>query len=233
MTTIGFIGLGRMGQPMAANLLKAGFPVIGYDTDPARTSALAGMGAASGTGVAEVAKASDIVISMIMNDAILHRVALGPEGVVENLAAGAVFADLSTVTPAASAEVRKAAVERGRGYLCGAVAGSIGPATDGTLTLFASGAPEDFALCLPAFQAISANALHVGTGETAAYLKLVHSLIVGGYSALIGEALAFGEKGGLDLGQIVDVLEFGTSGVAPTEPESAGPEDAQLRRSPV
>ena len=149
---------------------------------------------------------------MIMNDAILHRVALGPEGVIANLAAGAVYADLSTVTPAASATVREAAEARGGGYLCGAVAGSVGPATDGTLTLFASGARDDFDRCLPAFEAISARALHVGAGESAAYLKLVHSLIVGAYSALIGEALAFGERGGLNLAQMVDILEAGPLG---------------------
>lgn len=188
MTRIGFIGLGRMGLPMAANLIKAGYRVIGYDADPARTADLVKLGAESGTGAAEVAQASDIVISMIMNDAILQRVALGPEGVVENLAAGAVYADLSTVTPAASAVVRKAASDRSHGYLCGAVAGSIGPATDGTLTLFASGSLSDFDRCLPAFRAFSSTAHYVGTDETAAYLKLVHSLIIGAYSALIGEA---------------------------------------------
>ena len=165
MRTIGFIGLGRMGLPMAANLLKAGFRVVGFDTDPSRAAALAGLGAATAANAAEAVRASDIVISMIMNDAILHRVALGPEGVIANLAAGAVYADLSTVTPAASATVREAAEARGGGYLCGAVAGSVGPATDGTLTLFASGARDDFDRCLPAFEAISARALHVGAGE--------------------------------------------------------------------
>lgn len=212
MTTIGFIGLGRMGLPMAANLLRAGFDVIGYDTDPARIAALAKSGADAGVNIASLAQASDIVISMIMNDAILHQVALGPAGVVENLRPGAVYADLSTVTPAASAEVGRAAGAKGVGYLCGAVAGSTGPATDGTLTLFASGALADFDRCKPAFDAMSARALHVGAGDAAAYLKLVHSLIVGTYSALIGEALAFGEKGGLELATIVDVLESGPLG---------------------
>ena len=212
MTTIGFIGLGRMGLPMAGNLLKAGFRVTGCDPDPARLAALVGNGGSAGTSVAAVTRESDIVLSMILDDAILHQVALGRDGVIENLPKGAVHADLSTVTPAASAIVRTAAEARGARYLCGAVAGSIGPATDGTLTLFASGAEEDFAHCQPAFAAMSARALHVGPGETAAYLKLVHSLIVGIYSAMIGEALSFGEKGGLDLALMVDILEAGPLG---------------------
>jgi 3-hydroxyisobutyrate dehydrogenase-like beta-hydroxyacid dehydrogenase len=212
MITIGFIGLGRMGLPMATNLVRAGFRVIGHDTDPARSAALAAKGGEAARDAASLTRDSDIVLSMIMNDAILHRVALGAEGVIANLAPGAVYADLSTVTPAASATVGRAASERGAAYLCGAVAGSIGPATDGTLTLFASGDHSAFDRCLPAFQAMASKAIHVGEGDRAAYLKLVHSLIVGAYSALIGEALAFGEKGGLDLGLMVDVLEAGPLG---------------------
>lgn len=209
MTTVGFIGLGRMGQPMAANLLRAGFRVIAHDIVPERVRALAAAGAEAAQGPGALAQASDIVVSMIMNDAILHEVALGPAGVVANLGEGAVYADLSTVTPRASAAVGRAAAARGRGYLCGAVAGSTGLAAEGRLTLFASGAEADFARCRPAFAAIAARVLHVGPGDTAAYLKLVHSLIVGVYSAMLGEALAFGEKGGLDLGLMVDVLEGG------------------------
>lgn len=209
---IGFIGLGRMGLPMASNLLKAGFSVQGLDTDPARVVALCDKGGTQADTIATLAAHSDIVISMIMNDTILHQVALGAEGVVENLVPGKVFADLSTVTPDASSVVGLAAAKRGVGYLCGAVAGSIGPATDGTLTLFASGSAPDFDRCLPAFNAMSARALYVGEGDTAAYLKLVHSLIIGTYSAMIGEALAFGEKGGLDLGTMIDILESGPLG---------------------
>lgn len=212
MTTIGFIGLGRMGLPMAANLLKAGFTVIGFDTDPARIAALEERGGAGSAGVGDLTGRSDLVLSMIMDDAILRRVALGPEGVVANLRRGAVYADLSTVTPGAAAEVLQAAHDQGARALCGAVAGSVGPATDGTLTLFASGPSDAFAQALPAFRAMSSRALHVGRGAEAAYLKLVHSLIVGVYSAMVGEALAFGEKGGLDLGLMIDILEEGPLG---------------------
>lgn len=210
MTAVGFIGLGRMGQPMAANLMRAGFRVIAFDIDASRIAQV--QGAETAADPAAVARSSDIVISMIMDDAILHRIALGPEGVVENLRQGAVYADLSTVTPAASAAVGQAAAARGSGYLCGAVAGSIGLAIEGKLTLFASGKAADFEKCRPAFEAMSARALHVGPDSSAAYLKLVHSLIVGVYSAMLGEALAFGEKGGLDLGLMVDILESGPLG---------------------
>lgn len=212
MTRIGFAGLGRMGLPMARNLLRAGFDVAGYDISPAPVEALTKDGGTGCGALAELAAQSDIVISMIMNDAILHRIALGPDGILDNLAEGAVYVDLSTVTPAASEAVAKVAGDRGQSYLCGAVAGSVVPATEGTLTLFASGPATGFAACEAAFRAMASTVLHVGTASEAAYLKLVHSLIVGTYSTMIGEALAFGERGGLDLGLLVDVLEGGPLG---------------------
>lgn len=212
MTTVGFIGLGRMGTPMATNLLKAGFAVVGCDVDRARADELARRGAAVAATPAETASRSDVVLSIIMNDRILHEIALGEAGVLAGLRPGAVYADLSTVSPAASAAVAEAARAGGARYVCGKVAGSIGLATEGTLTLFASGEAADVEVCRPAFEAMASTVRHVGQGDAAAYLKLVHSLIVGVYSAMLGEALAFGERGGLDLGMMVDVLEAGPLG---------------------
>ena len=212
MLTIAFIGLGRMGLPMSFNLLKAGFAVIGCDLDPARTASLAERGGAIAETPREAAARADATFSIIMNDAILREVALGPDGVLAGAKPDHVFCDLSTVSPDASAAVRTAAERRGVGYLCGKVAGSIGLAESGGLTLLASGPATHFQRLSPAFEAMAAQRLHVGEGEAAAYLKLVHSLIVGVYSAMIGEALAFGEKGGLSLQTMVDVLEAGPLG---------------------
>ena len=212
MTTVGFIGLGRMGMPMATNLLKAGFAVVGCDVDRSRTDELAGRGGAVAATPAETARRSDLVLSIIMNDRILHGIALGESGILAGLPQTAVYADLSTVSPAASAAVADAAKAGGARYVCGKVAGSIGLATEGTLTLFASGETSDFQACRPAFEAMASTVRHVGQGDAAAYLKLVHSLIVGVYSAMLGEALAFGERGGLDLAMMVDVLEAGPLG---------------------
>src|SRR4051794_41371938 len=105
MKTIAFIGLGRMGLPMASNLIKAGFAVIGCDLDAGRREALAGRGGQIAATPAQAAAQADISISMIMNDAILRAVATGPEGVFAGARKGHVYADLSTVSPAASPEV--------------------------------------------------------------------------------------------------------------------------------
>lgn len=212
MTTIAFIGLGRMGLPMARNLLKAGFAVVGYDLDPARGRLLRDDGGQIAPSIAEASARADITLSIIMNDAILRAVALGDSGVLKGAGPGHLYCDLSTVSPAASAEVAATARAAGVGYLCAKVAGSIGLAEAAQLTLFASGEAADFARAEPAFSAMAARVLHVGAGEAAAYLKLVHSLIVGTYSAMIGEALAFGQKGGLSLETMIDVLEAGPLG---------------------
>jgi 2-hydroxy-3-oxopropionate reductase len=97
-------------------------------------------------------------------------------------------------------------------YLCGKVAGSVGLAEQGELSLFASGAEADFDRALPVFAAMAARIHYVGEAEAAAYLKLVHSMIVGVTSALMGEALAFGQRGGLDLAKMIDILEDGPLG---------------------
>jgi 3-hydroxyisobutyrate dehydrogenase-like beta-hydroxyacid dehydrogenase len=210
--TVGFIGLGRMGLPMAGNLLKAGFSVVGCDLDAGRRAAFAERGGRIAATPAATAAECDMTLSIIMNDAILREIAMGPAGVMAGARPGHLFADLSTVSPAAASEVAAAARAAGVACLCAKVAGSVGLAETGALTLFASGDAEHFERAGPVFAAMAERVLHVGEGESAAYLKLVHSLIVGVYSAMIGEALAFGGKGGLSLETMVDVLEAGPLG---------------------
>ena len=201
-----------MGFPMAMNLLKAGFSVIGYDRDPARMAALTERGGRQAGSPAEAAALSDISLSIIMNDAILRDVAMGENGVLKGARNGHIYCDLSTVSPSASGEVRTEAVRAGVEYLCAKVSGSIDRAESASLTLFASGQDDAFTRLRPVFQAMAADVHYVGEGEAAAYLKLVHSMIVGTYSAMIGEALAFGQKGGLPLDTMIDILEGGPLG---------------------
>ncbi len=124
-------------------------------------------------------------------------------------APGHLYCDLSTVSPGVSAEVAQACAAGSVGYLRAKVVGSVQRAVDGTLTVLASGDRTDFARLEPVFARIGDRSIHVGDAEAANYLKLVHSVLVGVYAAMLGEALAFGEKGGLDLGQMVGVLRDG------------------------
>ena len=209
---VGFIGLGRMGLPMASNLLKAGFRVVGCDRDPARAAAFAARGGETAPTPGETAHRCDVTISIIVNDRVLEEVALGPQGVLAGAKPGHVYIDLSTVSPAASAAVAAVAARRNRRYLCGKVAGSVGLAEAAGLSLFASGARANFEAARPLFEAMAVKVHYVGEAEAAAYLKLVHSLIVGVTSAMMGEALTFGQRGGLDLATMIDILEDGPLG---------------------
>jgi 3-hydroxyisobutyrate dehydrogenase-like beta-hydroxyacid dehydrogenase len=212
MKRIGFIGLGRMGLPMASNLVKNGFQVTGFDIDASRTELLAQQGGTGAASIADAVEDADIALSIVMDDRVLHAIALPSDGILSHLEPGAIYCDLSTVSPAASSEVGLAARNRGARYLCGKVAGSIDLARSAGLTLFASGEKAYFDEARPVFSSLAAKVHHVGADDSAAYLKLVHSLIVGVYSSMIGEALSFGERGGLDLETMIDILEAGPLG---------------------
>ena len=212
MKRIGFIGLGRMGLPMASNLVKNGFQVMGFDIDASRNELLVQRGGNGAASIANAVEDADIVLSIVMDDRVLHGIALPSDGILSHLKPGGIYCDLSTVSPAASSEVGLAARNRRARYLCGKVAGSIDLAQSAALTLFASGEKADFDDAQPVFSSLAAKVYHVGADDSAAYLKLVHSLIVGVYSSMIGEALCFGQRGGLDLETMVDILEAGPLG---------------------
>lgn len=209
---IGFIGLGRMGDPMARNLLSAGHRVVVHDIDPARVAEVVAAGAEAADSAAEVAKRSSVSITMLLSDAVLRAVVTGPQGVLAGAAAGHLLCDLSTVSPAVTREIEEATRRVGVRFVRGAVAGSVQPARDGKLAVFLSGAPADVEEVTPVLAPLAGSIRGVGSNEEAVYLKLVHSTLVAVYSAMIGEALSFGEKGGLDLAEMVTVLEQGPLG---------------------
>lgn len=196
---------------MVRCLLRAGMPVVAYDIDPARTAEAEQAGAQVASGPADVAARSDISLTMVMNDRVLREVALS-EGILTGAAPGHLYCDLSTVSPGISADIAAAAEQLGVGYLRAKVAGSIGLATDGQLTVFTSGRVEDAERAAPVLDAFAREVRHVGDGEAAHYLKLAHSIVVGAYAALIGEAVTFAAQGGVDYGTVVDILEAGPLG---------------------
>lgn len=211
-SAVGFIGLGRMGDPMARNLLAAGHAVVVHDVAADRVAALVAAGADSADSAADVARRTSVSITMLLSDAVFRTVVLGSDGLLAGARPGHLLCDLSTVSPAVTREVADAARSAGVSFVRGAVAGSVQPARDGTLTVFVSGAPAEVEAVRPVLEPLAASVRAVGPGEEAVYLKLVHSTLVAVYSAMLGEALAFGERGGLDLTEMVTVLEQGPLG---------------------
>ncbi len=206
MQTVGWIGLGKMGDPMARNLVEAGVPLTVYNRNRERSRALESLGAAVADNPRSLAGSVDVVISMVSDDAALEAVSFGPDGAFTVMAPGSIFIDMSTVSPALSAAVAEAATAADIRYLRAPVSGSVALAAAATLTVLVSGPRDTYKECLPLFEAMSAKQYHVGSGEEARVLKLSLNMMVGITAAMIGEALAFGEGGGMDWEQMLEVI---------------------------
>jgi 3-hydroxyisobutyrate dehydrogenase-like beta-hydroxyacid dehydrogenase len=146
MTRVAFLGLGAMGAPMARRILAAGFPLTVWNRHPDRARAIEG--ATFAPSPREAAAAADVVCTMLSDPAALQAVADGRDGLVAGLSSGKIWLDFSTVTPAASRRAAERAREKGADFCDVPVAGSVKPATDGTLKLLAGGAPAAFQLAL-------------------------------------------------------------------------------------
>jgi len=200
---IGWIGLGKMGDPMSQNLLKAGYQVTVWNRSQEKAKAVVDAGATLVGSIADVAKQCDVVISMISDDPALESVSAG---VFEAAAKGTIYIDMSTVSPVASARVAAAAEKAGVKYLRAPVSGSTALATAATLTIFASGPKDAYEACVDIFNCMGQKAFHVGADEEARHLKLVMNMMVGLTAAMVGEALTFGKKGGIDWSDMIDIV---------------------------
>lgn len=205
--TIGWIGLGKMGIPMSKNLIKAGYPMIVYDLYREKTKELVDLSARVTDSPKALAAEADVIISMITDDPALEEVSVGPEGAFEGAKPGAIFVDMSTVSPIASGRVAEAAEKRGIKYLRAPVSGSTVFAEAGTLTILASGPKDSYDKCSDIFGIMSKKAFYVGTSDEARYLKLLLNMMVGITSAMTAEALTLGERGGMDWNQMIDIID--------------------------
>ena len=209
---IGWIGLGKMGNPMARNLIKAGYGLTVYDIVPHAGEALAEHGATVVGSAVEVASAGDVVVSIIPDDHALKEVALGPTGVFKGAKTGTTYIDMSTTSPEASHRVAKEAEGKGITYLRAPVSGSTEFAESGSLTILCSGPKAGYEQCQDIFDVLGQKHFHVGEGEEARYLKLLINMMVGITSAMTAEALVFGKKGGLGWDQMVDMINSSVVG---------------------
>jgi 3-hydroxyisobutyrate dehydrogenase len=203
---LGWIGAGRMGTPLCRRLLDAGATLFVTDTDPARVAHLATEGARPAATAAALAEESNIILSMVPNDMALLSVVTGPGGVAEEIRPGQVFIDLSTVSPDTSSHVAEAMAARGADYLRCPVSGSTSTAEAGALTIFASGPEGTLDRCAPLLGVLGKETLRCGATEEARAVKLMVNMIVAVTPAIIGEALAFGGRLGLDWTQMIDAL---------------------------
>ncbi|HEX2187098.1 MAG TPA: NAD(P)-dependent oxidoreductase [Chloroflexota bacterium] len=209
---VGFIGLGHMGQPMARRLLGAGFDLTVYNRNPAKVESLRHAGAAAVDSPAEVAARSEIVFSMIADDVALKEVALGEHGVLTGARAGLIYVDMSTVSPAASAEVADACSRAEVQFLRAPVTGSTTLAEAGALGILASGPRQAFDSAADAMRAMGSTLFYLGPGDEARHMKLALNTLIGTTMAAFAEALVLGEKAGLEWGQMLEVFAGSAAG---------------------
>ncbi|MDZ7906797.1 MAG: 3-hydroxyisobutyrate dehydrogenase [Gemmobacter sp.] len=195
---IGFIGLGNMGGPMAANLAKAGHAVAGFDLTAPMPE-----GVTHATTAAEAAAGADVVITMLPNGAILRAVAAE---VIPAMQAGAVLCDCSTVDVDSARAVAELAVAAGLGALDAPVSGGVGGATAGTLTFMVGGGDAAFATVEPLFAVMGQKAVHCGASGAGQAAKICNNMILGVTMIATCEAFALADKLGLDRGKMFDVV---------------------------
>jgi 3-hydroxyisobutyrate dehydrogenase len=203
---VGFIGTGTMGQPMLGNLIKKDFTVLAYDLVPTALAAAVKLGATAAGSTAEVARHSDLVVTMLPSSAHVEAVYLGPGGVLESVTSGRLCVDMSTIDPAVSRRVAAALAQRQARFLDAPVSGGVPGATDGTLAIMVGGDARDLEEARPALAAMGANIIHVGTIGSGEVAKLCNNLIAGVAAVAVSEAFRIAEGFGVDPKVLTDVI---------------------------
>ena len=204
--TVGIAGLGRMGQPIAANVLAAGFPTVVWNRTPDKAADLLDRGASWAENPAALAATSDVVLSSLADPAAVETVYFGSAGLLDGVRAGTILADLSTVSPVLSRRIAETAAERGATFLDAPVAGSIKAAADGQLGVMVGGDRAAFARCEEVFAAIGKAAHYLGPSGSGATMKLASNAILATIVQAMAEGVALGAKAGLDPADIFAVL---------------------------
>jgi 2-hydroxy-3-oxopropionate reductase len=222
MTTVGFIGLGIMGGPMAANLVKAGFDVIGYNRGPEPTRRLVEQGGRGADSLAEAVRDADVVVTMLPDSSDVEAVALGEDGIYAYAKPATLHLDMSSIRPDVAKQVAEAGKERGIRVLDAPVSGGEQGAIDATLSIMVGGDPNDFADARPVLEAVGRTVVHVGPVGAGQTVKAANQLIVAGTIELVAEAIVFLEAYGVDMEAAIKVLAGGLAGNAILERKAPG-----------
>lgn len=203
---LGFIGLGAMGQRLAQRLLSNGFKLIVFDRTHSKAQAAAARGAIIASDLRELALKSNIVMSCLSDDAAVLSVYDGPGGLMASMKPGSAVIEMSTILPETSRTLNEMGKARGVEVLDVAISGSTPAAEQGTLTLLGGGDQRVFESCKPIFAVLARQYFYLGPSGSGATMKLVVNILLGVNMQAIAEAVAFGEKAGLDRGLLFEVL---------------------------
>ena len=212
MTTVAFIGLGIMGGPMAANLVKAGFEVVGYNRSPQAVQRLVDAGGRGAKDVAEAVQGADVIVTMVPDSPDVEAVTGGDDWVFANAAKDALYVDMSTIRPDVAVRVAEAGRNAGLRVLDAPVSGGEAGAIEGSLSIMVGGEAADFAAAKPVLDAVGKTIVHVGPAGSGQTVKAANQLIVAGNIQLLAEAVVFLEAHGVDMKAALEVLGGGLAG---------------------
>jgi len=210
--TVGFIGLGIMGKPMAKNLVKAGYKLVVNDINPAPVQELVALGQVAADSPREVAEQAEVIITMLPNSPQVKQVILGPNGVLEGARPGSIIVDMSSISPLVSVEVAKKAREKGVRMLDAPVSGGEPGAIAGTLSIMVGGTAEDFEECRDLLQCMGRSVVRIGDVGSGNIAKLANQIIVALNIAAVSEALVLAKKAGVSPKLVYEAIRGGLAG---------------------
>jgi len=209
---LGFIGLGEMGRPMVKNLVNAGYSVIVWNRSQPGIDECVGYGAVAGTSPRDVAEKSDLVITMVMGSEDVRSVVLGPNGIIEGARPGLIVIDTTTISPKVSREIAEKLRKKGVKMMDAPVSGFDIGAKAGTLTMMVGGPEDTFQECLPIFNILGENIVHVGTENGAGHsTKLCNELLCRLSALATCEAFTLAKKLNIDMEKMFSVVRTGVA----------------------
>ena len=206
---IGFIGLGRMGAPMAKNLLAADYRVIAYDIVPEKTDALAAAGAQAATSCRHVAAEAQVIISIVSDSPDVEKAMLGADGVIQGISKGDLVIEMSTIAPGVGRRVAAALADKGVPMIDCPVSGGPQGAEAGTLSIMCGGPEDTFRQCLPILQVMGERIEHFGANGSGYMVKLCNQVGCVVTIQAVCEVLALAAKAGLDVRKVWQTVGSG------------------------
>ncbi len=210
--SVGFIGVGNMGNPMAANVLKAGFPMTVFDLNPKAMENLVRAGARRGGSVNDAVDGSDVVLTSLPASPDVEAAYLQPGGLVERAKPGTILIDLSSVLPSTPRKIEPVAKKRGVHFLEAPVSGGVTGARAATLAIMVGGEKEALSRAEPVLRAMGPNVFHVGPVGAGNTIKAINNMMACVNSAAMMEGFVLGVKAGLDPMTIYEVVKASSGG---------------------
>ncbi|MCE5168798.1 NAD(P)-dependent oxidoreductase [Paenibacillus profundus] len=212
MNNVAVLGLGTMGAPMAANLIRTGFAVTVYNRTPEKAKPLQALGAAAASTPQEAAGHADVVITMVSDDRSIDAIYYGTDGLMTNIREGQIIIDCSTISPVLVKRLADDCQQRGAQFLDAPVTGSKPAAVDGTLVFMVGGDAEALQAAMPVLEAMGRKIVHMGPTGSGSITKLAHNTIVGINNAALAEGFSIVAKAGVNPSAFLDVVKNGSAG---------------------